>query len=225
MYQPFYYYQYATLGSSIKGLTFGLTVLAGLIVTWILYRLYVGRRLKKMDAEYPMQPGARRRTSIIMSIIALFGMRRSQLILNPDSMKKLDPGVRNFVVIPGVFILVSLIMMTPIISVVQSHFSDVITVDSRNVATACQMWRSDDRLPKDAGRHVIINDSDKTLYLWLPDEHNRVDIIILPGEAVSVDRLPDAYLTKAGAAPEDIPENYMFLSPEGVREHVYYTID
>lgn len=225
MYQPFYYYQYATLNSTIKGLTFGLTVLAGLIVTWILYKIFIRRRLKKLDGEYHAQPGVRRRTSVIMSIIALFGMRRSQLIRNPDSMKKLDPGVRNFVVIPGVFILVSLIMMTPIISVVQSHFSDVITVDSRNVATACQMWRSDDRLPKDAGRHVIINDSDKTLYLWLPDEHNRVDIIILPGEAVTVDRLPDAYLTKAGAAPEDIPENYMFLSPEGVREHIYYTVD
>lgn len=34
MYQPFYYYQYATLSSSIKGLTFGLTVASRLNVTY-----------------------------------------------------------------------------------------------------------------------------------------------------------------------------------------------
>ncbi len=33
MYQPFYYYQYATLSSTIKGLTFGLTIASGLNVT------------------------------------------------------------------------------------------------------------------------------------------------------------------------------------------------
>ncbi len=34
MHQPFYHYQYATLSSTIKGLTFGLTIAFGLNVTY-----------------------------------------------------------------------------------------------------------------------------------------------------------------------------------------------